>query len=206
MKGNRYEVFTSIMIAVVSILSAVTAWRATVAESAASDADFNGISAAIRAQEAGIVNAVRAYEHKRAYTHYFRYNELGNLMWETADPALEREQSELWGVALGLQYSFFPVRYVNRDGGYDLERELDELWADSLLQDDINPQPHFEMADNFRDQSFAIASTLALFAISFFLFTVGQAIRNKLRYLFALAGLGMMFVGIAALLFFEWAF
>ncbi len=205
-RKNRFEIFSAFMIAVVTILSALTAWRANVADGIAGNADFEGVTSSILSQEARIVNGIHAYEHYRAYTSYYRYNELGNIMYNEGDNALLQDQSGLWGVALGLQYSFFPPRYVNRDGSYDVQRELDELWADQAQQTDLNPTPHFQRADGYRDKSIAITAVLIVFATAFFLFTAGQAIRNRLKYLFALGGILVTLAGAAIVILIEFAF
>ena len=108
MKNDRFDVWTSILIAVVTICSALTVWRANAASVQAGNADFNGLSATIRAQEARIANAVTAYEHMRAFTTYYRYDVLADKIDGTESDAAAQEQSELWGLALGLQYYFFP--------------------------------------------------------------------------------------------------
>ncbi len=205
MKTSRFEVFSSIMIALVTIFSAITAWRANVASSEAGDADFDGITASIRAQESLLANGIEGFEHFQAYTTYFRYNELGKILDNEGDPAHEREKSDLWGMALGLQYSFFSPKYLNEEGDYDLKRELDELWADASQSEDLYPEPHFEAADLLRDKASILTGTLILFAGAFFLFTVGQAVKNRFRFLFALGGLVVFGIGIIAVLLFEWS-
>jgi len=206
MKNYRFEVFTSLMIALVTILSAVTAWRASAASRQAGNADFEGLAASIRAQDALIFNSVGAYEHYRSFTTYFRYNELGNIMYADAAADTRREQSDLWEMALGLQYSFFNPRYLELDGLYDVQRELDEVLAEASQAQDLNPILHFDRADQFRIKSSYLTGTLIIFAVSFFLFALGQAIQNNLRYLIALGGMVVLLGGICAAAVFEFTY
>ena len=205
MKTSRFEVFSSFMIALVTIVSAVTAWRANIANTQAGDADFDGIAASIRAQDAKLANGIEAFEHFQAYTSYYRYNELGKILDNEGDPLHERQKSDLWGVALGLQYSFFSPKYLDKTGDYDLRRELDELWADASQSQDLYPEPHFEAADLFRDKGSILTGTLIIFASAFFLLTVGQAVKSRIRYLFALAGVVVFGIGVVSVLIFEWS-
>lgn len=205
MDHDRFEVLTSILIAVVTICGALTAWRAGVAAIQTGDADFDGISAAIRSQEARIVNSVQAYEHLRAYTDYFRSTELRNSLEDDGSLQARREQSELSGIALGLQKSFFPSRYLDEEGNFNIERELDELWAESRSQNDLIPDPHFERADTYRDKGSLLIGSLIVFSFSFLFLTIGQAIRNRLRYFFALLGSAALLGGICSVLVFEFA-
>lgn len=203
MKTSRFEVFSSFMIALVTIVSAITAWRATIASTQAGDADFEGIAASIRAQEARLSNGIQAFEHFQAFTSYYRYNEHGKILDSEADPAHDRQKSDLWGLALGLQYSFFSPKYLDETGNYDLQRELDELWADASQSNDLYPDPHFESADLYRDKASILTGTLIIFAGAFFLFTVGQAVKNRLRYFIALAGVIVFGIGVLSILLFE---
>lgn len=205
MKPDRFEVFASVMIAIVSILSALTAWRANSASNEAGQADFDGISASIRAQEARIFNAIRAFEHYRAFTDYYRYNALGNQITDDAAFAAARERTEFWGLALGLQYTFFPSQYLDQEGNYDVQREIDELWAESNAFVDLNPSQHYSRADAYRAKVSNLTGSLILFAAAFFFFAVAQAIRNVLKYFFAMAGLAATLGGLCAVLVLEFA-
>ncbi len=205
MKNDRFEVFTSFLIAVVTILGAITAWRASVASIHAGDADFDGLSASIRSQEERVLNSVRAYEHLRAYTAYFRYNELGYAIDASSSIHANREKSELLDIALDLQYLFFPARYLNRDGDYNLQRELEERWALSNEFKDLNPEPHFNRGDAFREKANILTLSLIIFAISFFFLALSQALNNFFRYIFAGIGCMALLGGLCAMLIFEFS-
>jgi hypothetical protein len=210
MRSESFKTLASVMIAVVTVLGAGVACRASVASNAAANADFEGVVAAIHAEETLLINYIQVFEHYQAYTAYQRYNELGNLLFDEAQRAapeavgaLDRLRREAWGVALGLQYSFFPPRYLNPDGTYNVQRELDEEWAEKSQQADIVPDGHYKRADDARLQSSLLAGTLVVFAVAFWCFTVAHAIANRLRYLFVLAGFALTAVGLAAFLLVE---
>lgn len=210
MKPESFKALASVMVAVVTVIGAAVACRASVSSNAATNADFAGLVAAIQAEEATLVNHITVYEHYQAYTAYQRYNELGNILYDEsqrADPAtvtaLDRMRREAWGVALGLQYSFFPPRYLNPDGTYDVQRELDEEWAEKAQQEDVLPEGHFQEADNARFKTSLLAGTLIILAVAFWFFTVAEAINNRLKYLFGLGGFVLTFIGLASFLLVE---
>lgn len=206
MKTDRFDIFSSIMIAVVTILSALTAWRANATSIAVGDAEFEGLSASIRAQEARVNNAILAYEHYRAFTTYYRYNALGDLLAESPESGTERERTELWGAAHGLQYSFFDSLYLSPDGStYDVQRQIDELWAEANLTGDLNHQQYFDEADAFRTKGDYLTLTLVVFAVSFFFFAAGQAIRNVLKYFLAFGGMVTLLGGLCIVLALEFS-
>ncbi len=204
MSPVRFKVVASVMVAVVTVIGAGVACRASIASNAASNADFAGLVAAIHAEETTIINAINVYQHYHAYTTYTRYNELGNVVAdETLSAELGRLQREAWGLALGLQYSFFPPRYLNPDGTYDTQRELDEEWAEAAQRNDLVSEPHFEEADTARLKASLLYGTLIVLAVAFWCFTIAQAINNRLKYLFGAGGFFITFAGLLIVLLVE---
>lgn len=196
MKHETFKSYVAVLVAIVTVLGATAACLASVAVSSASDADFLGLDASIRAQKADIVNHVYAYEHYRAYTAYVRYNELGRLLYDpNADSDTDIRngalQREVWGVASGISSVFFSPRYINQDGQYDLERELQEAWAQDEQNEDLNSLPYFEESDRLRNRSSFLTADMIVLAVSFWFFTLAQATEKNIKYLWA--GLGVLF-------------
>jgi hypothetical protein len=201
MQQNKFKSLIAVLTAVVTVLGAMSACLASVAVSSAADADFAGLDASIRAQKAEIINHVNAYEHYRAFTSYVRYNELGNLMY---DPSADEEtdirngavQREVWGLASGISSVFFNPRYIKPDGRYDLERELQEAFAEDAQNADLNFTPYFEESDQFRKRSSFLTANMIVLAVSFWFFALAQATEKKIKYVWA--GIGI-FVGLAGI-------
>jgi hypothetical protein len=211
MKDDRFKSSVAVLVAIVTILGAMAACLATVAGSGASDADFNGVSAAIKAQKAEIVNDVTAYEHYRAYTSYVRYDEMGNLIYDELVDSSEQEaqalanlRMEAWGLADALRISFFSPRYVDPDTGqYDIHRELEELWAEDVQEDDLNPRPHFEEADLLRQRSLLLTGDMIVFAIAFWFLSLAQIFENRAKYLALTLGILIAVAGILGIVLVE---
>ena len=203
MSNDRLNSSVAVLIALVTILGATAACLASVALSSAGDQDFAGMSAAINVQRAQIVNHVDAYEHYRAYTSYTRYFELGNIEQDEAAHAgsgiaaeLDKQRQEAWGVAGGLLQSFFPPRYMDKNG-YNVQRELDELWAKAKQDNDMESKSHFDSADSLRARSSFLAADFIVFAVSFWFLTLTQIIENRWKYLALLFG---VLAGLAGIL------
>jgi hypothetical protein len=211
MKDDRFKSFVAVLIAIVTILGATVACLATVAGSGASDADFNGVSAAIKAQKAEVVNDITAYEHYRAYTSYVRYDEMGNLIYDETVNSGEKDAQELtnqrmeaWGLADSLRISFFPTRYVDIDTGkYNIRRELDELWAEDTQSDDLNAKPHFSESDSLRNRSLLLTADMIVFAIAFWFLTLAQIFENRAKYIGLVLGVLTAFAGILGIFIVE---
>lgn len=196
MKHEKFKSTVAVLVAIVTILGATAACLASGAVSDAGKADFTGLDASIRAQKAEIINHVYGYEHYRAYTDYVRYDEFGKLMYDpNADPETDLRngalQREAWGVASGISSVFFSPRYVNSDGQYDLERELQEAWAQDSQNEDLESAPYFDESDKFRRRSSFLTADMIVLAISFWFLTVAQATEKNIKYLWA--GVGILF-------------
>jgi hypothetical protein len=202
MKNDTFKSNVAVLVAVVTVLGAMAACLATVATSDAGDMDFAGLDASIRAQKAEIINEVNAYEHYRAFTNYIRYDQLGTLLYDpNADEATDLRngalQRELWGVASGISSVFFSPRYIDADGNYDIQRELDEAWAQDTQSEDLNAQPYFDKSDKFRRRSSFLTADMIVFSVSFWFLTIAQVTEKKIKYVWA--GLGVM-LGLAGIL------
>lgn len=205
MDSDRFKSFVAMLVAFVTVLGALAAGLAAKASSDAGDGDFAGMGAAISAQKAELINEINAYEHYRAYTTYVRYLDLDNLLYdpnadETTQQLLYNQQQEVRLVADGIKSSFFQGRYINPDGSYDVERELQEARAEDEQLADINPGPHFDDADRSRSKSSFLTGDMIVFAISFWFLTLAQVIENRFKYVMALLGILMGLTGILGIL------
>jgi hypothetical protein len=211
MQNVRFKSITATVIAIVTVLGAMVACLATVAGSAAADANLEGVGAAIKGQKAEVVNEVTAYEHYRAYTTYIRYDELGNLIYDAAATSdgqtkqeLTNQRMEAWGLADALKISFFPPRYIDVDSGkYNIRRELDELWARDSQSQDLDPGPHFSRSDSQHSRSLFHTGNMIIFAVAFWFLTMAQLFENRLKYVGLALGILIALVGILGILFAE---
>jgi hypothetical protein len=207
MNPERFKAIASVMIAIVTVLGAGVACRASIVGNSAGNADFAGLVAAIKAEEATLTDYVTVYQHYHAYTDYHRYNELGKIMGNDPQAStLGAAQREAWGIAQGLQFDFFPSRYLKPDGTYDTQRELDETYADKAQQQDLYPTSHFEEADAARLKASLFSAVLIVASIAFWFFTLAQAISNRLKYLFIFGGFSATAAAILFYLIVEFAF
>jgi hypothetical protein len=191
---NRLETFVAVLIALVTVIGAVVAWRASVADDGAGDADFAGLKASLNAEETRALNAVNAFEHYGAYTTYWRYNALGAALEgevEAADDAafeaLDRQRAEAYDLADANQ-DLFPNRFLNRDGTYSVARETGEAWADAAREKDLYPDPQYAEADKLRTKSNQLLATITLMGLGLVAFTLVETVEGKLKIAFIALG------------------
>ncbi len=213
MKSEKISNFASIMIAVATVLGAMVACLASVAASNASEKDFDGMTAYIRAEEAVVVNHIAAYEHLRAHTEFFKNMELSFIVLEEITDQMDdaevnariRLQEELSGIASELRIRFFLPDYLKDDRTYNVQRELNEAWSDDTQTSDLDSDKHFLEADSARSQSVLLSGNIIVFSMAFLFFTLAEVIENRWRIFFLALGFVTLLVGLLVVLIVEFA-
>jgi hypothetical protein len=202
-RGQRLETIVAILIAVVTVIGAVVAWRASVADDGAGDADFAGLRASVLSEQTKALNDVNAYESYGAYTNYKRYQELGDLLEadEANAPAeevalLERQRADNHDLSISNQ-RLFPNKFLDRDGSYNVKRQLGEMWADAAKENDLNPGPQFAEADQLRTKANSLLVAVAILAVALVFYTLVEAVGSRMKYLLTALGSLCMVAGVA---------
>ncbi len=201
-KPNPLETVVAILIALITVTGALVAWRASVAADGAGDADNGGLRAMLNVEETRASNGVNGYEAYGAFVNYARYQRLGSLLED--DPALDAERADANDLALANQF-LFDNKFLNRDGTYDLQRQLGELWADASRERDLNPEPQFQEADKLRARSNWLLAVVAFLAVGLVLLTLVEAVADRLQTVFTGLGAVILVAGIALALWIELA-
>jgi hypothetical protein len=209
--SDRFTTVVAVMIALVALIGALVAWRASVAEDASGDADYAGLRAAINAEETRALNATTAYAQYGAYVTYQRNSALGDLIAEdmaqaTADEAviLNSQRADAHDTAIASE-RLFQQRFLNRDGTYSVERQLGEMWADDSKQRDLNPAPEFAEADRLSDKSSALLAVVGVLALALVFYTLIESANGRGRYVLFVIGTLLAIGGTVAAIVLETA-
>jgi hypothetical protein len=193
-RSQRLETLVAILIAIATVVGAVVAWRSSVADDGAGDADFAGLRASVLAEETRALNYVNAYENYGSYANYRRYNEMGNLI--EADEAsapepeladLERQRADNNDLAISNQ-RLFPNKFLDRDGSYNVKRQMGEMWADAAKENDLNPDPQFVEADQLRAKANWLLAVVALLAVALVFYTLVESLGQRMKYVMVTLG------------------
>jgi len=195
-RSRRLETVVAILIAVTTVFGALVAWRSSIADDGAGDADFAGLRASVSAEETRALNYVNAYESYGAYANYKRYQDMGNLV--EADQAdapeaeavlLERERADSQDLSISSQ-RLFPNKFLDRDGSYNVNRQLGEMWADAAKENNLNPDPQFAEAEQLRGKSASLLIAATVLAIALVFYTLVEVFGSRGQYV--MAGLGSL--------------
>src|SRR6185503_4952919 len=106
------------------------------------------------------------------------YNDLGDLLEADAASAdaqtasqLERQRADNHDLSLSSE-RLFPNKFLDRDGSYNLKRQLGEMWADAAKENDLNPDPQFVEAEQLRDKANWLLAAVAILAIALVFYTL----------------------------------
>lgn len=209
--NDRFTTINALLIALVTVLGAIVAWRSAVASNEAGDAGLAGLTATRNVQETLAINNTKLYESYRAYTAYTRYNALGNEMEQELEEVtdeetaatLDRQMREAWDVA---EAFYFPREYLRRDQTYDTQRALGEAWAEAARQTDLNPEPHFAEADRMQAKSNNLVAVVTALAVALVFFTLAETFTGRaLQYSMAALGVIVMIGGTIAFIGLEFS-
>ncbi|MFL5804345.1 MAG: hypothetical protein ACJ8CR_21705 [Roseiflexaceae bacterium] len=200
-QSQRLETIVAILIAIATVIGAVVAWRSSVADDGAGDADFAGLRASVRAEETRALNYVNGYENYGSYLNYRRYNDLGDLLEADAANAdeqtasqLERQRADNHDLSLSSE-RLFPNKFLDRDGSYNLKRQLGEMWADAAKENDLNPDPQFVEAEQLRSKANWLLVAVTILAVALVFYTLVESFGKHMQYVMVALGSLCMVAG-----------
>ncbi|HEX9988151.1 MAG TPA: tetratricopeptide repeat protein [Chloroflexia bacterium] len=207
-RNEQFKIFVAVMLALVTFLGAVVAWRSALAGTEAGNFDDAGIIAALNVEEANTIASIASSQHRSAHVEYIR-----NLLLAGSLAPPDGSESSLTDVdvreiteALDLANAdkeFFPTEYLNEDESYNDARERGEALAEEAERRDLNPDRQFAQANEMRARSVGLVAALVVLGIALFLFAIAEAVTHSVKYAMAGGGLGFMLLGAGAALAME---
>ncbi|MBA3532019.1 MAG: hypothetical protein H0T73_08885 [Ardenticatenales bacterium] len=210
---ERFKTIIAFLIALVSVLGALVAWRAAQADDATGDAALAGLTSTLHVEETRTRAMGTLYQNYRGYVAHRLYNELSELEVAVLLTRLEmlppQEREALAELLLGLAASdrdFLPEpapRYLEPDGSYNIQRDFGEHWAEAAQHQDLDPARHFADSEQARRKTERLVSILVVLATAFLFLTLAESLEHRVRYPMALVGVILMVGGAIAALVVE---
>ncbi|MEM6282939.1 MAG: hypothetical protein AAF787_12145 [Chloroflexota bacterium] len=208
--GDTFQTVMAVLIAVVTIVGALVAWRTAVISERAGNSDFASTSAVINTEESLTVGTARLYRNYRAYTDFVLNQQLATLLERDRANASPEEAALLELQALQARdeslsnREFFETRFLNLDGTYNTDRDLGESLADARRARDLDPAPHIATAIESRAQIRQLVGIFIVLSVALLFYSLAEAIhptRRVLRYSCAIiASLCLTYSVVAALM------
>ena len=195
-KGNRLDVWIAVLIALVSLTTALATWRTSALGSSAGDLIYQGFIDAVKAQSSATENWRNAYE-QAAYTRDYMITLDGIIAEENStDPASQEHAAQLRANLLpGMETLASPMAndpsYITPEGWLNVQKRFDELQAqDAAVSGLVPPAPDaaFALADKYyAEQRWLVVGTI-LIAVSLFWLGLSQLSHLRMRVLILLLG------------------
>jgi tetratricopeptide (TPR) repeat protein len=202
--GGWFSKLVPSLIAIVTLIGALVAWRASVAGNTSSNLDSKGLLAVQNYEASDTRSYIKANQHRAAYVQYLRYRQYAESLAELEPPAdateeevaaLDRRMKEDFDLAAASKYYFFPGRYLNQDGGYEFQLERDEENAAAAQQYDLDYESSFAESDRLGEKVLAMLLMLMVLGVSLWFLALAESIENPARYSLALGGLIFLLLG-----------
>ena len=202
-KGGWFSKLVPSLIAIVTLIGALVAWRASVAGNTSSNLDSKGLLAVQNYEASDTRSYIKANQHRAAYVQYLRYRQYAESLAELELPdateeeiaAVDRKMKEDFDLAAASKYYFFPGRYLNQDGGYEFQLERDEENAAAAQQYDLDYESSFAESDRLGEKVLAMLLMLMVLGVSLWFLALAESIENPARYSLALGGLIFLLLG-----------
>jgi len=206
--SSRLELVIAFLIAIVSLTTAVAAWRTNAVGSKAGDATRLGLIDSVRQQTAANENWRKLYE-EAGYALSYAVTLAGVEAMEAsgdstaAAQAVNMRQYLLPGIVQLADPLATDPKYELNDGTYDLELRYSDLQAESSDLSGLNPQASFTLSDQYSSEQRWLMLGTVLLALSLFWLALSQVGGSRLRLGTLGIGVIIYLIGLAWFFFVE---
>jgi hypothetical protein len=197
----KFEIFIAIAIAMVTATTAFVAWRANMVNSAAGDANRQGLIDAVKKQTGASEDWRRTYETAGYAQDYAAALAQVQAYMDSGDKIAQAQAANMIEFLLpGLQSLGDPLttgeKYQKNDGNFDLDMFFADLEAASPNLANLDPQASFALSDRFALEQRWLTMGLVLLAISLFWLAISELNKNRSQVVAFLIGLGIYLFGL----------
>jgi hypothetical protein len=198
-KSDRLELVIAFLIAIVSLTTAVAAWRTNAVGSKAGDAARLGLINAVKQQTNANEDWRKLYE-EAGYAESYAVTLAGvKAMEASGDPTAAAQAANMREYLLtGIIKLADPLatnqKYQRSDGTYDLDQRYADLMAEAPDLAALNPQDSFALSDQYSSEQRWLMLGTVLLALSLFWLALSSVSGSHLR-------LGTLGIGIIIYLF-----
>lgn len=192
-KNNHLEVWIAVLIALVSLTTALATWRTASLGSKAGDLIYKGLIDAVKRQANANENWHQAYQDAGNARDYLITLDGLNVQEKSTDPANQELALQLRTYLLpGMEKQAAPLgtdpTYLTPQGWLNVQKRFDELEVQSSDLSSLDPPASFSLADKYyAEQRWLVMGTI-LIAISLFWLGLSQLSHLRSRILILVLG------------------
>jgi hypothetical protein len=202
------DVVIAVLIALVSLTTALSAWRTNIVGSSAAEANRQGLIDALKKGAAQNQSWNKLYEEAGYTATFAMESAAADAMDASEDEALQAVAKNMRQYLLpSLQLLSEPLgtqdKYLKSDGTYDLEKRLADLEAEDPELFALNPTASFELADRYASEQRWLTVGTVLLAISLLWLGLAEILSGRGRTLNLTLGIGVYLLGLLFILIVE---
>jgi hypothetical protein len=211
MDPARLDLVIAVLIALVSLTTALAAWRTSIVGSNAAEATRQGLIDALKKGAAQSENSRKLYEEAGYAATFSIESAAADAMEASDDESLKAAAKNVRQYLLpSLQLLSEPLgtqeKYLKSDGTYDLEKRLADLEAESPDLFALNPTATFALADKYASEQRWLTVGTVLLAISLFWLGLAEILSGRGRTINMTLGIGVYLLGLFFFLIVELIF
>lgn len=205
---ERLDVTIAVLIVLVSLTTALAAWRTSVVGSSAADANRQGMIDALKKGAAQNESWRKVYE-EAGYASGFAIESAAADAMDASRDALYRSTAKNLRQYLlpSLQLLSEPLgtqeKYLKDDGTFDIEKRFADLEAEAPDIQALDPALSFELADKYSSEQRWLTIGTVLLAISLFWLGMAEILAGRARVVNLFIGLGVYLFGVVFFLVVE---
>src|SRR5215203_1209849 len=201
LEHERLDLVIAVLIALVSLTTALAAWRTSVVGSSAADASRQGIIDAIKKGASENQSWRKLYEEAGYATSF--------AIESAATEAMDGSGDEMYrATAKNLRQYLLPSlqlladelgtdeKYLKPDNTFDLEKRFADLQAASPDIEALNPQLSFELSGKYASEQRWLTIGTVLLAVSLFWLGMAEILTGRARVANLTIGLGVYLFGV----------
>ena len=197
----RMDVVIAVLIALVSLTTALAAWRTNIVGSNAVEANRQGLLDTLKKGAAQNEYWRRVYEEAGYAATFAIESAAADAMEASEDESLMAAAKYIRQYLLpSLQLPSEPLgtqkKYLKSDGTYDLAKRFADLEAESSDILALDPLASFEMADRYASEQRWLTVGTVLLAISLFWLTLAEIFSGNRRTTNLTLGIGIYVLGL----------
>jgi hypothetical protein len=210
---DRFKTIVAFLIAIVSMVGAVLAFRITIAAGNAADEDVAGVVSSVNLHQARVAGEADLYRDLGAYLQVRIHDQISHNLIAERDryPGEDPIRDELWDEGWTETYvaeSYLDQlalspEYLRSDGSYDEQAYLDIQGAEWALKADFNREGHFAEAERLRTKVQLLMGVAFILGVALFFYTLAEVVTHKSKYAFVVLGSGVFVVALVAMLVIE---
>ncbi len=190
-QADRWSVGIAIMLALLGLLGAMTAWRIGIVSSDSDDATGDGLAAVRAANEAEVESFAAVAQANDAWLDYERNRQRAEAL-ETA--GMPEQASNYWKQAVA-HWELVRPDFVGSDHVYSRESHLAASLRDASATNDLSAGPHFDAAEHGYDVVSRLAIAGIVTGAALPLLTAAEILRGRGRAFFGVTGAAVLVLG-----------